>query len=374
MKKILILGTGNAQVDFIKLCKEFGLYVYACSYKNEGRGIAYANEFALINITDFESVKQFVLQNKIDYLYSTGSDIALPTIANVAEELNLPRFISYNTAVTCNNKTLLRKSLSSLKDGKYSVKHKKISTVDDIHGWNIFPAIIKPVDSQGQRGITTVYNTDDISKAVDIALSNSISKAAIIEEFVEGFEISVNSYVVDNKPIIYFITERHSFEEYPGGIIKSHLYPTVRNVNELKVRELVDDIAQYLEISNGPMYFQIKIDKHQNPKLIEVTPRFDGCHLWRLIKTLGGPDLLSMSLKHLTSQNLNIDDIKNNQVKNVTAQLSFFTQPPHTQMSRSGFCVNSKTVYSEWYYDDDEIIRPINNHQEKVGYEIILND
>ena len=78
-KKLLVLGAGNAQIDLIEYAKNIGLEVYVCSYSNNDKGIGKADVFAQINIVDSEKIESYVKGNKIDYIYSVGSDIAVPT-------------------------------------------------------------------------------------------------------------------------------------------------------------------------------------------------------------------------------------------------------------------------------------------------------
>jgi biotin carboxylase len=373
MKKILIPGTGNAQVDFIKYCKQQGYEVHAISYKKEGSGIAYADHFAIINITDTEAIEKYARDHSIDLIYTSGSDLAMSTISEVTEKLGLHHFVSVKTARACNNKILLRQKLSNINDGNYTVKFLKITSLDDTEHWDTYPAMVKPNKSQGQRGINKVNNKSELKKAIEKAIENSYTKSAIIEEFIDGFEISVNTYILDNLPMLYFITERNSFQEFPGGIIKSHYFPVTRKLNREKTEKMVMEVCREMGIENGPAYFQIKITSQGEPKIIEVATRFDGCHLWRLIKLLGGPDLFQVTLNHLEGKDITGYFSKGSELKKVKhAELFFFTQKPYTQMKRDEFDVSPHAVYHEWYYEDGEIIRPVNGFMEKAGYQITI--
>lgn len=86
MKKVLILGAGNAQIDAIEYCKGQGYKVYGCSYTDTDKGIPYLDEFKQINIIDAEAVAEYVKDNGIDLVYSVGSDLAMPTVAKVSEK------------------------------------------------------------------------------------------------------------------------------------------------------------------------------------------------------------------------------------------------------------------------------------------------
>jgi len=373
MKKILIPGAGNAQVDFIKHCKQQGYEVHTISFKEEGRGIDFADHFQLINITNTKAVEKYIREHHIDLIYTSGSDLAMPTISEVSEKLGLPHFVSSKTARSCNNKIQMRKKLARLNKGNYTVKFSEVTRSIAACKWDIFPAMIKPADSQGQRGINKVNNKKELDKAIQKAIESSYTQSAIIEEFIDGFEISVNTYILDNQPMLYFLTERNSFQEFPGGIIKSHYFPVTHKLNPEKTEKMVMEVCRELSIENGPAYFQIKITSQGDPKLIEVAARFDGCHLWRLIKSLGGPDLFQVTLDHLEGKDIKGHFSKRAELKKAKqAELVFFTRKPFAPMKRDDYKVSPRAVYHEWYYKDGEPVRPVNRFLEKVGYQITI--
>jgi len=372
MKKIMILGTGNSQTDFICYCKEYGLEVHCCSYKYEGRGIQYADYFEIINITDIDKVEAYALKHNIDLIYSTGSELAMPTISKVSEKLSLPVFVSTKTAMTCAHKHLLREALINFSE--YTVDYEVIRNIETLKNWSKLPAIVKPVDNQGQRGITIVEDVSDLIKAFENAIYYSRSKTAIIEEFIDGTEVSVNAYVTKSKPMLSFLTERISFAQYPGGIVKSHEYPISKNIDKNKICQLLNVVLMQLGIENGPVYLQLKINKEGDPKVLEVTARLDGCHLWRLISHTREIHLFEIILKHLLSGKVDEGLFQKTRIKNDInkASLIFFTQPPESLMQRNKHSIDKNAIYLEWYYQEGEKVYQINGYEEKVGYQIKL--
>ncbi|TLX75660.1 ATP-grasp domain-containing protein [Labilibacter sediminis] len=370
MKKILVLGCGNAQTDFIKFCSKMNLEVHSCSYREEGRGIAVSDYFVKIDIMDSDSINKYVVNNSIDLVYSTGSDIAMPVISKVSYKNHLPHFVSEETAVVCNDKSLLRDRIKKLDE--FSVKFKKVGSINELEDWNLFPAIIKPVDSQGQRGVFLCENEKQLQAAFEKSVLYSKKRKVIIEEYIEGYEISVNVYVKDGEVVLFFVSERNSFSEYPGGIIKNHVYPLKREVKMPKLKKMIQLLTKELKIENGPAYFQIKVDGSGNPKVIEVTPRLDGCHIWRLIHEVYGLNLFKITLDHLLYNKFEYSVFANLSEKhNDQRELFFFTCPPNTKLNRSNFSVDPNAKYLEWYYEDGETVREINGFQEKIGYQIV---
>lgn len=369
-KKILVLGVGAAQTDFIEYCNKRGFEVHSCSYENKGRGKDLSHYFSVIDIRNLRELNNYVKKQNIDIIYSIGSDIALPAVTTISKIHNLPLFNSPATIAVCNNKIKLRNALKSIRE--YSIEAAEVRNESDLESWTIFPAVIKPGDNQGQRGVREVYNKDQLSGAFRAAIRNSPSRTAIIEEYVDGFEISLNLYVVDGVITFQFITERISFTEFPGGIIKKHIFPVTQKLDEEKISEMSDSVIQTLGIQNGPVYLQVKIDRKGDPKIIEVAPRLDGCHIWRLINSLTGINLFDIILNHLIDGRIDPDIFKRQQPENGRmAELTFFTSPPHRTFHIKEFKAVNDAVYTEWYYREGETVKPINGFAEKVGYQIL---
>lgn len=369
-KKILVLGVGGAQADFIEHCKKRGFEVHSCSYKNRGRGRDISHYFSVIDIKNLRELNSYVKKKNIDIIYSIGSDVALPAIMTISKTHNLPFFTSPATVAVCNNKFKLRNALKSIRE--YSIEAAEVRNERDLERWTIFPAVIKPVDNQGQRGVREVYSQEKLNDAFYAALCNSPSQTAIIEEYVDGFEISVNLYVVDGVIAFQFITERISFKEFPGGIIKKHIYPVTQKIDKHKITVMSEAVIRTLGIHNGPAYLQVKIGRNVDPKIIEVAPRLDGCHIWRLINTVTGINLFDIVLNHLLDGKIDPAIFKRHRPADVCiSELTFFTSSPHRTFHIKDYSAVNDAVHTEWYYREGETVKPINGFAEKVGYQIL---
>ena len=219
MARILILGTGNAQYDVLKRAQELGFEVYACSTPRPSHDLPFWTGYREINITDAAAVGSYAREIGADFIYSVGSDVAMPTVTQVSEELNLPHFISSETARLCNNKQLLRQHLGH--DFPGNLPFCILRDEADLANVDFFPVIVKPVDSQGQRGISQCRKAEELSAAYHKALEHSRSKVVIAEKLLEeAFEISVNAYLYNGELLVFEPSDRISYSEFPGGIIK----------------------------------------------------------------------------------------------------------------------------------------------------------
>lgn len=365
MKKILILGAGNAQIDAIKYCREAGYEVGGCSYTNTDHGIPMLDWFEQVDIRSVEGVTDLARRHEVDAIYSVGSDLAMPTVMKASENLGLPHYISSKTADICHSKHLLREALGEDFDG--NVHFLVADTTEDAMRWNCFPAMMKPVDSQGQRGCFRVDQPSDIEAHFEVSRDYSIIGKVIIEDFIEGPEVSVNGFMQDGKMAFGLVSDRFAFDEYPGGIIKKHRVPShfADEAGKAAVLDLTERIAATIGLNNGPLYAQIKLDRGVHPVVLEIAPRLDGCHMWRLIRNYCGVDLLDASIRQLTEA----VELPEPEPADTDCELVFISEPTGSTVDYSKYDFSSAD-YVEWYYKDGDTVQKLNGFIEKCGYVI----
>jgi biotin carboxylase len=365
-KTALVLGVGNAQVDLIRCLKSDGWRVIGCSYRHEGRGLEYVDDFALLNVTDVEGIERLARAERVDLIYTIGSDLAMPTVARVAAKLGLPALLSAETAELLQNKIMLREFLA--RQNISPIQYKMVCGQSDLDGWKIFPAIIKPVDNQGQRGVYLANDMEAARAGLEKSLAHSRSKTLIIEEFLEGPEVSANTFIANGQTVFNEISDRLVVEGYAGGIPRGHIYPAMSCSGDLlaETKALVELCNRELAILNGPVYYQIILTAN-GPRIVETTPRLDGCHMWRLIKTVSGVDLLDVCVRQLMGEELPPLDVKPGLD---SYYLGFYYCPPDREFHLAEHQPEGDVEYLEYYYADGEIVRPINGYLEKVGYYI----
>jgi phosphoribosylamine-glycine ligase len=364
--KILILGIGSAQKDAIAMLKLQGHYVIGISFKKEGPALQLVDEFETIDIVDKEKVLSFAEENNVNLVYSIGSDLAMPTVGYVSSKLNRPSFVTEEVAGITQHKALFRAFLNENNISPINFKNAK--NYHDLADWNQFPAILKPVDSQGQRGVIKVSDRNELESKFAYSQRFSRTKTVILEQFIDGKEVSVNGYMFNGELKYAFLSDRRVIEGFSGGLVQGHDFPTTMpEKQQTEARKMAQQVAHKLNYLNGPFYFQM-IYNRENVFIIEGTPRFDGCHLWKLIKERYAINLLEIAFNHLTGNEIHFPPIVEPlALKN---SIEFFVQEPGTIFQSENFAIKNEN-YSEMYYTDGEMVRPINGEMEKVGYQII---
>jgi len=364
MKKALILGTNAGQADIINYLKENNWEVHSCGHKRIGPGCDLADQFHLVNTRDFDAVKKNANEIKADIVYSVSSDSAIRTATKVAEELGLPVLLNSEIIDLFHYKEKLRQFLNE--NDINTVRFIKVTSVDESEEWDTIPCVVKPSDSQGQRGVQLIVNKEKLDESVALALEESSSGTAIIEEYLEGIECSTNMIIQNGKIIINEFTERlvHGHEYF--GLPRGHSIP-VRNISTdsiIEASKIVENLIEKMAIKDAVLYIQI-IMTENGPKIIEVCPRLDGCHIWRLIKFAKGYDLRQYNIDILMGNTI---DHKQSIENDEPYTLVFHQLKTGTEFSYDDIIIPEEVVYNEYRFKPGEIVQPVNGNLEVVGY------
>ncbi|MFW6223185.1 MAG: ATP-grasp domain-containing protein, partial [Bacteroidota bacterium] len=318
------------------------------------------------NTTDVEAVKVLATAIHADIVYSVSSDVNIRTATAVSEALHLPVLASSNFIDLFHYKDRLRQFLND--HNISTVEYRKVANTNQAKDWNAFPCVVKPVDSQGQRGVSLVADKSEFEQTLNAALKSSSSNTAIIEEYLKGVEFSTNMIVQNGKVLINEFTERYVHGTHLFGLPKGHAIPC-RNIDRdtvMKAAKMTEQLVEKLQIKNAVLYIQM-VATEQGPKIIEVAPRLDGCHIWRLLLHARSYDLRAYAINCLIGKDAG-EALPCNIPNQPEYTLMFNQMPTGETFSIEKNPVPKSTVYKEYRYKDGEKVQPINGKLEVVGY------
>lgn len=373
--RLLILGASAVQHDAVRAAQSLGMEAWVCARAADGPAAAAADRFVPLDFSDEEALGKLVSDSDIDVVYSVGSDNAMPVACRISEALHLPHFVSSRTAATCNDKVAMRSSLGDLRG---NVAFRVVTSAEEPPSLP-WPAIVKPADSQGQRGVALVHDEHAFRQAVAAALPHSRSRRAIVEPYLSGSELSVNGYLVEGQMRLLVVTDRVTWPQHTG-LIRQHVVPsaTTDQAMQEQIREIVTGAAARLQITDGPVYAQVKLQGGA-AHILEITPRLDGCHMWKLLRASTGTDLLRAALAHLATGVLPEEALQEGSAQTSRtlrpAVLDFRCQEPLTPADYTGFADDVPGLVDSYrYYEQDAMIRPVNGVLEKIGYTITVEE
>ena len=274
MRKIAIIGASYLQEPIVRKANEMGLYTICFAWREGATCADICDKFYPISITEKKEILRVCKDEKIDAICTIASDTAVIAVNYVAANMGLiGNDDSYSVA--CTNKYAMRQCFvkNSVPSPKYVLAsaNKPIDLIEFK-----FPVIVKPTDRSGSRGVEKVISTDLLEAAVARAIEASFSREAIIEEYVDGQEISVESISYKGQHYILQITDKVTTGA-PYFVELAHHQPSsLPNEIQQRVRSIVINALNALHIEYGASHSELKITPSREIKVIEVGARMGG--------------------------------------------------------------------------------------------------
>lgn len=277
MKKLLMLGGGFLQNFVILKAKELGYCVHCLDANPNAVGFKSADAHAVINIIDLEACLAYARQWRIDGVLTAATDFSVLTMSYIAQEMNLPG-INYASAKMIKNKADVRRCLFEAKadDTGYSYEIDSIEGIADVLPKIKFPVMMKPVDGSGSRGASKVESAEDFAKAVEFAMSGSMSNRAVAEPFIAGREYGVESFV-ENGDIHILAVMQKDMTQPPYYAELGHAIPSGLSIEiETKVKDCVRKSLIALGVNHGSVNMDLLITKEGDVHIVDVGARMGG--------------------------------------------------------------------------------------------------
>lgn len=304
MKKLMILGASILQLPAIEKAKKMGIDVVAVDMNPNAIGF-YVEGITkeIISTIDIEQVLLAAKSHKIDGIMTLASDMPMRTVAVVARELGLVG-ISEETALKATNKAIMRETFKtygvpSPEFYRISNKDEYLKVVDYFKNKQI-RCIVKPADNSGSRGVNLISDfTDDesINKTFEYSKQYSRSGEIIVEEYMEGPEVSVETLSVNGVCHIIQITDKlttgASYFVEMGHNEPSMLPEDVQK----EIAQIARNAVNAIGIKNGPSHTEIKVTK-DGPKIVELGARLGGDNITsHLVPLSTGVDLVECCIR-----------------------------------------------------------------------------
>ena len=294
MKKLVIIGANDFQNQLILKAKSLGYETHVFAWEDGAVGKDTADHFYPISIVEKETILDMCREIQPCGVCSIASDLASITVNYVAEGLGLPCNQTRYTDIQT-NKYRMREALQQtgipcpkflLADGGF-----RRDMIADFS----FPIIVKPTDRSGSRCVMKLETPDGIEDAIRDACAVSFEKKAIVEEFIDGDEYSMEtiSYRGEHH---YLATTKKFTTGAPHFIETGHRQPSglPDDVNE-RAKEMVFRALDALHIENSAGHSEFKVSPDGSIRIIEIGARMGGdCIGSDLVYLSTGNDFMKM--------------------------------------------------------------------------------
>ena len=284
--RLMVLGAGVFQLAGIRRAADLGCEVITVDYLPHNIGHRFSHQSVDASTTDVDAVLDAAGRMNIDGIITFSSDVATRTVAIVADKLGLPG-PNVRTVDTMSNKSRFRQF--QIKRGFPSPPSTTVRNVADVaqllQSWTD-PAIVKPVDSSGSRGVHLVEDPLEWKAAVEDALTQSRAGHAIVERVVEGTEVGGDAFFLGGEMLSGVVTSKY----LDGFLVSGHSLPSrVPRRDQKRVLRAVGDTCRDLGYVDGPVNFDVMIQQ-QEVVVLELSPRTGGNGIPELIEYATGFD------------------------------------------------------------------------------------
>lgn len=311
MSKIMVIAGGDWQIELIKKAKSMGHYVICSNLYEDSPAFPYADACEVANVLDKEKNLEIARKYMPDAVISDQSDIAVPTVAYLNEQLRL-RGIGTDKADIFTDKTLMRQRC---KEAGLPVPDFKIcKTVEEAekmllkHG----KIIIKPIDSQSSRGVYTITDKEELyKKYTDTMAYSNRRKEILAEEYIGGDEFTIDGLVINGTHYPLCISIKEMYDENPNvSKVQTYTYNHPKYDYDL-LRTTNKELVESIGLPFGLTHSEYKFYKGQF-YLIEAGARGGGSNLsGKIVPYMSGIDNYEYLIQQALGENVDEDKVKN---------------------------------------------------------------
>ena len=302
--KIIVLAGGNDQAALIQeLRHKFtDVEVLLIDFAPNVVASKYADRHIVESTMDLPKVKEIAVREKADYIITACGDQPLLTMAVVSEELGLPCYLSKKQVLNLTNKMYMKRMM--VENAIPTSKFKTFTSKDVIDTTGLtYPLVVKPVDSNGSKGVRKVCNREELEKYLPDAFRFTLTDTVIVEEFCEGVEISADFYICDGnaKKVMWCQLNKYKVDDSTQVIYQSVIPPALSEMATKTLMEVANKIARGYEVDNSPLLVQAMVNG-DDVKIIEFSARLGGGAKYKTIQNVTGFNVLRANLESMLGE------------------------------------------------------------------------
>ena len=190
MKKMLMLGTSYGTMLMLEYARSIGVYTIVTDYNEpeNSPGKLVSDEYWMINTGDLDTLEKKCREEGVNAVVCGISEFNLEMCMELCRRLGLQCYCTpeawHYSRDKVDFKALCKKLGAPLATDYYLSDPPTREELDQIK----YPVVVKPVDLSSNRGISYVYNEEELLAAIDYALGMSKSRKLVVERMLKGEE------------------------------------------------------------------------------------------------------------------------------------------------------------------------------------------
>ncbi len=307
MKKLLIFGSDKAVFGILEYAKKNGIYtIVTDSYPVEKSPCKLlADEYWDVHFGDLDTLEKKCNEVQIDGVITGLSEYGIEKMMELSKRLGLKSYCTPEAWHYSKDKDDFKSLCKKL--GAPVAKDYYISDelTDDELATIEYPVVVKPVDQNGNRGVSYCYNPKDLREAYHYAKSISKSDKIIIEKMLKGEEWYATYVMADGEASMIALNAMYSEPGEPKNCytITTTVSDHIERFNE-EVNSKMVDVLKAMGCREGLAWIQVMLDEDDHFYILEMGYRLDGDMMYIPYKDLVGYDVIKYLVNYTLGENV----------------------------------------------------------------------
>ncbi len=378
VKRLAIIGGGIEQIRAYQTAKEMGLNIIGTDMNPNAPALRYADDHLIVSTRDAQKTAEMLFQfhqrQPIDGVIGIAVDIPV-TIAHVAKKLGLFG-LSLESAHLAANKFFMKEVF---KKNQINVPFfQKIQTLQELQKTIAvigFPAVIKPVDNCGARGVLRITQQTDLAWAYEYSKKFSFCGEVIIEKFLDGMQVSTESMIHENNIYTAAYSERNyellekttPYIIENGGNLPAPLLDGIKQKTDIMILKA----AKSMGIHEGMVKGDIVIHNDE-AYIIELAARMSGGYFaTHQIPESSGINIVQQAILQCLREPLNIHYLLPSKSESVAIRYKFEKEGIITKIHISESMKRfSPLIHFDIFCKEGEKVSSVTDHTKRLAMAI----
>lgn len=361
--RLMILGSLDEFVQLVLLAKKQGIYTIVCDGYEHGPAKQAADKYYNIDVTRTDEIAAVCQAEQVNGIITSFSDLLFECMVKIADKAHLKCYFTPDKLPYYRDKTVMKQMFQILDIP--SPKHiclEQDFADEALEGFR-FPVVVKPVDKYGSRGIFVLDSIQRIRDRFDEICASSDIKRILVEEYHDGHEFNMMTWVLDGKVHVISIADREKTaigaEEIPistRNVYPSRLYDRVA----ADALDILQKVADFTGQRDGALSMQFFWSPERGVSVCEVAGRFLG-YEHELIELSSGLSIEQLLLDYVYNTEALRKTLLSHDahMKRCNAVLYFHGRELTiaNQTSAREIAKRDDVVFSQIFYHDGEQVR-----------------
>lgn len=260
--RILVLGSNPETLEIVRVANLEGYKTFVVNPIMNSPAKKLASVSYEADPKNPDEIDEIIYREKINAVILGVSDPLLPFYQEICERHKFPCYANKESVRIFSSKSEFSKycQLFGIKPVP-TFDPSEITSLSDES--NMFPVVVKPIDSGAAVGISLCNNQREFKRGIDFALEKSIAKKVIVEKYMDCDDLFAYFTIINGKANLSMLADRHKstktgtfnsvclFANYPS----EHLTTFLENENSKFIK-----MIESLQIDIGILGVQLFYD------------------------------------------------------------------------------------------------------------------